>query len=245
MPIYEIAIDSLDGKSRERIEVTGINMSDFTTVDRPNMRELKEKYNHTKDKQFYTQAGDRYGIHLILGDNTFCRIKTEEVFTGQQGEPIVEGTTFGYIFHGGDKVSCSCMYVKETEKDYERLYSLDVLVIEDRGENDVSDIHYDFNESITQDINGRYEVKIPWIPGQEIKESNEAQSRSRLRNVERKLSRNPELREAYQSIVEEQIKEGNVEKIPDKPTGERNSICLKTSGKRGSKYNKSEDGIRC
>eukprot|EP00795_Rhopilema_esculentum_P016066 gene16066-biopygen5420 len=171
-------------------------MSDFTTVDRSNMRELKKMYNHTRDKQFYTQPGDRYAIHLILGDNTFCRIRTEEVFKGQQGEPIVEGTTFGYIIHGGEKVNSSCMYLKETEKDVERLYSLHVLGNGDRGENDVSDIHYEFNESITQDINERYEVKVPWVPGQEIKESNEAQGRSRLRNVERKLSRNPELREA-------------------------------------------------
>ena len=117
------------------------------------------------------------------------------------------------------------MYVKDTENDYDRLHGLDILGIEDRGENDVSDIHYEFNESITQDINGRYEVKIPWIPGQEIKESNEAQSRSRLRNVERKLSRNPELREAYQNIIEEQIKERIVEQILDKQTGER-KFCL-------------------
>ena len=221
LPIYQITINSLDGISNERIEVTGVDLPDFTTVERPSIKELKEKFKHTRDKRFYTRASNKYTIHLILGDNTFCRIKTQEVFKGQKGEPIIEGTTFGYIIHGGDKVSNSCMYVKETEKDFERLYSLDILGIEDRGENDASDIHYEFNENITQDINGRYEVKIPWIPGQEIKESNEAQSRSRLRNVERKLSRNPELREAYQNIIKEQIKEGVVEKIPDIQTGER------------------------
>ena len=32
------------------------------------------------------------------------------------------------------------MYTKDS-KDYERLYSLDILGVEDRGENDLSDIH--------------------------------------------------------------------------------------------------------
>ena len=42
-------------------------------------------------------------------------------------DPIVEGTTFGWIVHGGKEYADSkCMYVRETDK-YERLYSLDVL----------------------------------------------------------------------------------------------------------------------
>ena len=32
LPVFRIAIDSLDGKTREKIEVTGSKMSDFTTI---------------------------------------------------------------------------------------------------------------------------------------------------------------------------------------------------------------------
>ena len=46
------------------------------------MHELKLKYEHIRDKQFYLRVGDEYTIHLILGDNTFSRIKTEEVIKG-------------------------------------------------------------------------------------------------------------------------------------------------------------------
>ena len=221
LPIYELTINSLDGLSSEKIEVTGVDLPDFTTVERPSIKELKEKFKHTRDKRFYTRAGNKYTIHLILGDNTYCKIRTEEVCKGKKGEPIVEGTTFGYVIHGGDRTSGTCLYMKES-KDFERLYSLDILGGEDRGEDDFSDIHREFNENIVKGRDGRYKVKIPWVPGSRITESNEAQSRSRLKSVERKLVRNPELKRAYQDIVEIQLKEGIIEKVPEQEAdGER------------------------
>ena len=102
MPIYDLNIDSLDGKARERIQVTGTKMPDFTTIRRPDLTTLKQRYEHTRDKRFYKKAGDEYQIHMILGDSTYCRIKTEELYKGKPGEPIVEGTTFGWVIHGGD-----------------------------------------------------------------------------------------------------------------------------------------------
>ena len=110
LPVYNITISSLDGKAKEKVEVTGSKNPDFSTVKRPKMHELKLKYEYIRDKQFYLRVGDEYTIHLILGDNTFSRIKTEEVIKGAKGDPIVEGTTFGYIIHGGDKGNGACMY---------------------------------------------------------------------------------------------------------------------------------------
>ncbi len=48
---------------------------------------------------------------------------------------------------------------------------------------------------------GRYEVSVPWIPGAELSKTNEEPSRKRLKNIERKLSHDKELREAYEGIV--------------------------------------------
>ena len=80
---------------------------------------------------------------MILGESTYCRITTKDVFTGKPGEPIVEGTTFGWIIHGGDRVIDGCLFTRETS-DYERLYSLDVLGVEDRGESSQLDVHTEF-----------------------------------------------------------------------------------------------------
>ena len=93
---------SPDGKTSEKIELTGSKLSDFTTVHRPKLSDLKSKYKHTADKGFCMKQGDEYQMHVILGDSTHCRIKTEEVFKGNPGDPIVEGTTFGWTVHGGE-----------------------------------------------------------------------------------------------------------------------------------------------
>ena len=82
-------------------------------------------------------------------------------YQGKKGEPITEGTAFGYVIHGGERTSETCLYVKE-HKDFERLYSLDGLGVEDRGEDDLSDSHREFNENIVRSKHGRYEVEIPW-----------------------------------------------------------------------------------
>ena len=67
MPIFNLLIESLDGKASEKIQVTGTKLQDFTTVQRPDINKLKEQYEHTKDKRFYKQIGDEYPIHVILG----------------------------------------------------------------------------------------------------------------------------------------------------------------------------------
>ena len=199
--MYNITISSLDGKAKEKLEVTGSKNPDFSTVK---MNELKLKYEHIRDKQFYLRAGDEYTIHLILEDNTFSRIKTEELIKGAKGDPIVEGTTFSYIIHGGDKGNGTCMYVSDT-KDYERLYSLDIFGVEDRSENDPSEVYKEFIEDIQIDAQGRYEVGIPWIPGNTVTESNEVRSRKLLKNIERKLEKDAVLKETYQKIVNDQL----------------------------------------
>ncbi len=74
MPIFDVEMVSLGGTTIEKIKVTGTKMPNFTTIKRPDMNELKRKFNHTMDKRFYMQADHEYPIHLIIGDNTFSRI---------------------------------------------------------------------------------------------------------------------------------------------------------------------------
>ena len=69
-----------------------------------------------------------------------------------------------------------------------------------------SDVHKEFRENISKDEQERYEVGIPWVPGAEISENNELQSRKRLQNVERKLERNPKIESIFYN-KDEEVKE--------------------------------------
>lgn len=220
MPIYKIEINALDGRAREEIEVTGSKLPDFTTVKRPDIRELKLKYDHTKDKMFYMTESGNCQIDLIIGDKTFSRIRTETVCKGEQGDPIAEETSFGWIIHGGDDFDDDQgFFVRETS-DCEKLFSLDVLGVEDRGDTN-SEILNEFKENISRKENGRYEIGFPWIPGKKPLDTNEQQSRRRLYSVNRKLDKTPELKKEYDNIVKQQLSDGVVEEAPETPTGQR------------------------
>ena len=91
MPVFEVTIESLDGKTQEDIELSGSKLNDFTTIRRPDMNQLKHQFEHTKNKRFYMNPGGTYPIHMILGDKTYVKIRTEEVFKGNPGDPAVEG----------------------------------------------------------------------------------------------------------------------------------------------------------
>ena len=118
-------LDSLDKRASEQVEITGSKMEDFTTVRKPTVKELKTKYEHTRDKQFYMTATEEYPIHVILGDSTYRKIRTEQTLKGRPEDPIVGGTTFGWIIHGGEDYAdeLKCMFIKEAGE-YEELYSL-------------------------------------------------------------------------------------------------------------------------
>ena len=104
MPIYQVSINSLDGTVQEEIQVTGSKMCDFTTVRRPDISQLKQKFCHAKDKMFYMVRSGNYPIHLILRDKTYSRIRTEQVLNGNEGDSVVEETTFGWLIHGSSIV---------------------------------------------------------------------------------------------------------------------------------------------
>ncbi len=75
LPVYNVEIHSINGEQVENIEVTGSQMPNFTTIQRPNISELKEKLAHARDKQFYVTKDNKYPIDLIIGDNLYCKIK--------------------------------------------------------------------------------------------------------------------------------------------------------------------------
>ena len=115
------------------------------------------------------------------------------------------------------------MYLREVN-DSEKPYSLDVLGVEDRGENDQFDVLRDFKDDIARRDDGRYEVNFPWILRVELSSTNEVEtqtSRKRLQNVERRLSKNENLRKEYANIIEEQLRVDIIEEAPERPTGER------------------------
>ena len=99
------------------------------------------------------------------------------------------------------------MFIKKAGE-YEKLYSLDVLGVEDRGEDHQWNVYSSFKESITRGVDCQYQVSMPWIPGSSLSSTNEQPSRRHLIRVEKKLSQDPKLREEYKKIGERPLQRG-------------------------------------
>ena len=152
LPVYDLHIESLNGDQMVNVEVTGSKLPNFTTIKRPDVSKLKQKYDHVKNKMFYKTLGNEYTIDMIIGDKLYCK----ELFKGGDNE----GTKFCWVIHGGQFPGEGCLLTKELP-DHEQLYSLDVLGLEDKKENDQQEVYAEFSESVTKDGDGRYQVGIP------------------------------------------------------------------------------------
>lgn len=112
MPIFKVRSHSLDNPTSEQIENNGNELANFTTTRRPTIGKLKSKYEHARDKLLYTTRNKEYPVHVILGDQTYCKIWTKLTFKGRLEDPSVAGTMFGWVTHDGaecanDKCSLS------------------------------------------------------------------------------------------------------------------------------------------
>ena len=58
-------------------------------MKRPTYTELKVKYENIRGKTFNRLESEEYPIYVILGDATYCKIRTDELYKGKPEDPIV------------------------------------------------------------------------------------------------------------------------------------------------------------
>ena len=98
-------------------------------------------------------------------------------------------------------------FTRTASDEYEGLYRLDVLGVEDRKEFDQDEVKKGFLENVSRKQTGRYVVTIPWIEDRIQQQTNEAQSRVRLNSLFRRMS--PSVKESYHAIIKGQLEHGN------------------------------------
>ena len=77
--------------------------------------------------------------------------------------------------------------MQTTNDDYEKLYTLDILGVEDRKDFDQEEVRKEFLENVVQLEDGRYQIKIPWIDERVPANTNEVQSRIPLDSLFRRI----------------------------------------------------------
>ena len=158
---------------------------------------------------------------MILGASDYSRIKTNtQPKLGQPGEPVGELTTLGWtIMAAGEEADLSSVYfTKSSAANYEQLCSLDVLGLQDQPNESQQSVYQDFKQQLRRSEEGWYETGLLWKPRHdEPLPTNESNSLGRLNNLLKKLQRDPEMLDQYHKIIQDQLKEGIVEKVTDDP----------------------------
>ena len=90
-----------------------------------------------------------------------------------------------------------------------KLWDLDSLGIKDSDE-----VHESFKNDISF-IDGRYSVKLPWKQGHEPLPSNYRNSLSRTKGQIKRLKREPEVLEEYESNIKDQLRSGVIERVAE------------------------------
>ena len=94
-----------------------------------------------------------------------------------------------------------------------------VLGLADNNENDQQTVYQEFNEQLHRNEAGWYETKLPWRGNHPTLPTNGAGSKRHLNHLVRKMEQTGQY-ERYDEIIQEQLKHGIMEAVPQKATGE-------------------------
>ena len=170
----------------------------------------------------WTQS--RLPVHIILGAGDYAKVKTASVpKIGEPGQPVAELTKFGWIIMSPGKESLDLTNVLLTQTlhvDYEELCRLDVLGLSDTPSNDQSSVYAEFKEQLVRHEEGWYETGLPWRGNHPLLPNNKEESLRRIACLSKKLERQ-ELTNQYAEIIEDQKKEGVVERADESSINSR------------------------
>ena len=122
---------------------------------------------------------------------------------------------------GADTNLSSVSLTRSSSSDYEQLCSLDVLGLEDRPAGDQQVVYSEFQEQLVRHPEGWYETGLLWKAGHPSLPNNQKGSLVRLSNLVKKLQKVTSHLDEYDKIIQDQLKEGIVERVRDETQGER------------------------
>ena len=198
----------------------------MTFLPNPRIKSLKKKYERFRCLSFSDESAkeDMLPVHLILGTSDFQRIRTTEPLVlgpNPDHDPGAEFTMLGWTLIGktvGSEVGAEKgFFANSTKDEFEQICPLEVLGLSDKVGND-RDFHENFKKDTKRMDDGSYEARLPWKPDHCAVPTNQDLAMARLYSTTRKLEKINKLEE-YHQVMLEQVEEGILEEIPDKPTG--------------------------
>ena len=164
---------------------------------------------------------DDINISMLIGADVYWSIVQEAVIRGPG--PTAVQSKLGYLLSGPlynytTSTTSSVFYFSSAS-----LYdSSDATPTEDVWETDFVQnkqsstfLQEYLRDSVMRQRDGTYLVKFPWKPDHPVLPTNKSTCERRVRSLARKLNSTPGMLQVYNGIIEEQLKRGFIEKVPD------------------------------
>lgn len=164
---------------------------------------------------------------MLIGQDNWDLIVSRKIQKGKQNQPAASLTALGWVLHGCcvGNAAARVNYVnhchsvdneEEIEELIKRHFDLDAIGIKrQHPSNDADHRALMILEQTTKQLpNGRYETGLLWKKEDETLPNNYAQAHNRLLGVEKKLERNPTLKEEYGRQLKNLFSSGYAEEAP-------------------------------
>ena len=183
-------------------------------------------------------SGGRNVIDVLVGSDFYWSIVTGEVKQGDRG-PTAVSSKLGWLLSGPvdrsmTEFSTSYSAITHVSDDFDhknsdhivstlkKFWETDSIGIVD-SQNSEPPIDTPFVEQILF-VDGQYEVSLPWKE-EFLEVSNHYQlSLNRLRHLQRRCLKSPEIMSEYNRIIQEQLVKGIVEEVPEYTTTNDQSV---------------------
>lgn len=188
----------------------------------------KERYDHLMGLELADNSDgvSEMGIDVLIGSDYYWEVATGRISRGQSG-PIAVHTRLGWILSGPvpspetEQSSVSLITTHTLRVDSRQLaetlddtlrsfWDLESLGIKDSEQS----VFEKFKENIAFK-EGRYEVSLPWKEQHPLLPDNYLLSVKRLHGLLRRLQQNPSILQEYDRVIQNQLKEGIVEKVEE------------------------------
>ena len=220
----------------EEVEVTPLN---YPIICSPLPSKVEVNYPHLEDLQLADSLNDNCGaIDVLIGSDYYWEIVSGETVRGDCG-PTAVSSKFGWLLAGPLRdsvtsytvtsnliISGDCPFAShendELISNLERFWETESIGIREMKE-DVSPPPPPKEEFVSVKHNGeRYEIEIPWKNDCLPIPDNYNLCYNRLKSMHYKLNKTPEVLKEYDDIIQEQLRSGIIEKLPNPEVETRN-----------------------
>ncbi|XP_063697861.1 uncharacterized protein LOC134828804 [Culicoides brevitarsis] len=157
-------------------------------------------------------------VHMLVGADVYSNILITDKFI--HGEPSAQNTQFGYILFGNTAASkpqktFSLITTMDLSKQLKKFWELESIPEQKFLSTDDMMCEQIYSENVTRARDGRYIVKIPFYEDK-LAELGDSRSKAyaRLLQMERKLDKNPSLKESYVDFMRTYEKLNHMTEVP-------------------------------